>query len=158
MTSRMSSRACTPSEHIAPDGNDWFPAYLGVALPPEGGDVKIRDCAFTMQEGILRAQSVASGAQQQTEETFGFKWKQRHTFESEASLTRMREWLQERYGDVARASWLNEYGDRPLIVDAGCGAGMSAIELFGDLLRHARYVGVDISPAVDVAATGDGLT
>jgi SAM-dependent methyltransferase len=106
-----------------------------------------------MRGGILRAEAVASGAQHQTEETFGFKWNQRHTFESEASLTRMREWLQERYGDVAGARWLKDHGERPLILDAGCGAGMSAVELFGDILRHARYIGVDISPAVDVAAT-----
>ena len=37
-------------------------------------------------------------------------------------------------------------------IDAGCGAGMSALELFGELLGRVRYLGVDVSEAVDVAA------
>ncbi len=64
----------------------------------------------------------------------------------------MRRWLIERYGDVATRPWLGEHGGRPLLLDAGCGAGMSALELFGDALPRVRYLGVDVSEAVDVAA------
>ena len=153
MISPTSSKAFIPSEGGSPAEPAWLSEYLGIALPPEGEDVKIWDRAFTMRGGILRAVAVESGAQQQTERTFGFKWNQRHTFESEVSLTRMRDWLHERYGEVGKALWLKEHGDSPLILDAGCGAGMSALELFGEVLHRARYLGVDISPAVDVAAT-----
>jgi arsenite methyltransferase len=64
----------------------------------------------------------------------------------------MRSWLVERYGDLASASWLAEHGDCPLMIDAGCGAGMSALELFGSLMPRIRYLGIDVSAAVDVAA------
>ena len=151
--SPISSKASTASEGTAPANPTWLLEYLSIVLPPEGERVKIRDRGFVMRDGILRAEAVESGAQEQTEKTFGFKWKQRHTFESEDSLTRMRAWLQERYGEVSKAHWLKEYGDRPLIVDAGCGAGMSAVELFGPILQQARYLGVDVSVAVEVAAT-----
>jgi SAM-dependent methyltransferase len=60
--------------------------------------------------------------------------------------------LVERYGDMAEAGWLAEHGDKPLLLDAGCGAGMSAIETFGAMLGNVRYLGVDVSEAVDVAA------
>jgi SAM-dependent methyltransferase len=93
-----------------------------------------------------------SASQSQTSDAFGFKWHQRGTFESTQSLRRMREWLLERYGDVSSAAWWNDYPREPVVLDAGCGAAMSALELFGDVLHTARYLGVDISTAVDVAA------
>jgi len=130
----------------------WLAEYLGVPTPPEGERVKLRDQSFVMRGGILRSEDAASNAQEQTEKAFGFKWNQRHTFERKTSLTRIREWLWERYGRVQEAAWLSEHGDHPLILDAGCGAGRAAMELFGDLLKESRYVGVDISGAVDVAA------
>ncbi|MBV8162027.1 MAG: class I SAM-dependent methyltransferase [Acidimicrobiia bacterium] len=84
-------------------------------------------------------------------EAFGFKWRRRDTFDSPASLARARAWLIERYGDIANAGWWSEYGDAPLLLDAGCGAAMSAIELLQDRLRAIRYLGVDASTSVDVA-------
>ena len=37
-------------------------------------------------------------------------------------------------------------------LQSGCGAGMSGIELFGEHIDAVRYLGADISEAVDVAA------
>ena len=93
-----------------------------------------------------------SEAQAQTADTFGYKWKQRATFESEAFRRRARTWLVERYGPVAEAGWWGEYGPDPVVLDAGCGAGFSALELLDGRLDRVRYLGVDVSSAVDVAA------
>jgi arsenite methyltransferase len=65
---------------------------------------------------------------------------------------RSRAWLVERYGDVENAPWWVDYGEQPLVLDAGCGAGLSALELFASRLHRIRYLGIDISTAVDVAA------
>jgi len=108
--------------------------------------------SFEMRGGILRSTALASPAQSHTADVFGFKWAQRETFESAASVGRMRDWLIERYGDVAAAPWWSQYGSRPLILDAGCGAALSALALFDRILADARYLGVDVSAAVDVAA------
>ena len=89
--------------------------------------------------------------QRQTEDTFGYKWKRRSTYESPAMQAAWRRWLLEKYFDG------NEDGPRSLlgtgptrILDAGCGSGGSALALFGDLLREHRYIGVDISEAADI--------
>jgi len=93
-----------------------------------------------------------SEAQAQTEAAFGFKWALRDTYESEAVQNATRDWLIERYcdGDESKVDeWLA--GGRKVILDAGCGAGHSALLLFGSRLKNHEYVGIDISSAVDVA-------
>jgi SAM-dependent methyltransferase len=130
---------------------EWFRALLGAATLAEGAAFELGGQHFVVRDGIPRREAAVAGAQAQTSETFGFKWNKRDSFESPVSLARMRAWLLERYGDPATAGWIDEHGDRPLLVDAGCGAGMSALELFGPLLPRLRYVGVDVSDAIDVA-------
>lgn len=91
--------------------------------------------------------------QEQTRETFGFKWAKRDTYESPAMQKAAQSWLVERYcaGDLEQLDrWLA--GGRKVILDAGCGAGFSALLLFGQRLRDHDYLGIDISDAVQVAA------
>lgn len=131
------------------------PRWLWELLEVDGpwdGERQIAGQDFVIRDGIPRSLAVHTAAQSQTGETFGFKWNKRDTFESAAMLKKMRSWLIERYGDLANSDWLFEAGERPLLLDAGCGAGMSALELFGPVLGRLRYVGADVSNAVDVAA------
>jgi ubiquinone/menaquinone biosynthesis C-methylase UbiE len=124
---------------------------LSTGALEEGTAVNLGGRAFIVRNGIPRSQHALSAAQSQTSDTFGFKWQKRDTFDSPASLARMRAWLVERYGEVATAPWLAEHGEQPLLVDAGCGAGMSALELWGEAIPRLRYLGVDLSAAVDIA-------
>lgn len=92
--------------------------------------------------------------QKQTEKAFSFKWEKRETYESEAVRKNMKRWLFERYCDNDPGKldkWLGHGPDRKIILDAGCGAGYSALLLFGDYLKFHDYFGVDISDAVYVA-------
>ena len=129
----------------------WLNDYLGISDPQEGDIIDLAGQKFIHRDCILRNQLLLSETQSRTEETFCFKWKKRNTFDSKASLARMRSWLLERYGDISSADWLSEHGENPILLDAGCGAGMSTLELFSPLIPHIRYLGIDISPAVDVA-------
>ena len=130
----------------------WLAQLIGFNGLAEGGQITLGGEPFELRDGILRQRAVLSERQAQTSETFGFKWHKRDTFESEASVARMKAWLVERYGDVAAAGWWEEYGERPVVLDAGCGGALSALALFDDVLPRVRFVGVDISDAVDVAA------
>ncbi len=128
----------------------WFADLLGAPVPGEGDVVSVRGRTLRMLAGILRAEEFVSEAQDQTSDTFGFKWKKRDTFEGEP-LRFLQRWLIEKYGDVAKAAWLFEADPNPVVLDAGCGAAMSALSLFGPVLERLRYLGVDVSTAVDVA-------
>ncbi|TVR06859.1 MAG: class I SAM-dependent methyltransferase [Salinarimonadaceae bacterium] len=102
-----------------------------------------------MVGGIPRAQSFVSQAQEQTRDAFGFKWEKRDTFEGGVT-DYMVEWLAEKYGSAAH--WLDGLGPSPVVLDAGCGASMSGLAFFGSVLDRIRYLGIDVSTAVDVAA------
>jgi arsenite methyltransferase len=134
----------------------WFEDLLGAPLPMEGGRVTVHGHSLVMTRGLLRDTMVIDASQQQIRETFGFKWAREDTYSSPGVLQATQKWLVERYGDLSRADawrrWRSMPGGTPLVLDAGCGAGLTANLLIGDMLRHIRYVGVDISDAVDVAA------
>lgn len=104
---------------------------------------------YALANGIPRQKRVYSPSQTQTEQTFAFKWRKRDTYESEAVHAASKKWLKERYGlsDTDFSKLL----EGKTVSDAGCGAGFSALLLFGELLNTCRYIGADISTAVDVA-------
>ncbi len=126
---------------------------LGCPLPDEGETIEVRGQRLEMRAGILRSQLAPSAAQGQTADAFGFKWQRRDSYDAPAARARARSWLEQRYGSAAAMDWLWAARRSPILLDAGCGSGMSAVELFGERLRGLRYVGVDISESVDIAAT-----
>jgi arsenite methyltransferase len=136
---------------LPPQSPPWFAEVLGVSPAPEGETIVVQGRTLTTVGGIPRAAEFVSAAQGQTRETFGFKWAKRDTFEGGVT-SYMRTWLAEKYGDLGAAPWFAEHGRSPLVLDAGCGAAMSGLALFEPVLDRIRYVGVDVSTAVDVAA------
>ncbi len=148
----MSSLPSTASETMERSSPSWFEECLSVPLPPEGGSIELGGHAFVMRGGILRSSRLLSTNQTQTAEAFGYKWYRRETFERAEHLAQVRAWLVQRYGDVTNEKWFTEHGRTPILLDAGCGAAMSALELFGPVLKRIRYVGVDVSAAVEIAA------
>jgi SAM-dependent methyltransferase len=131
---------------------EWLFQLLGLAPLEEGAAAEAGGVSLELANGILRSSSLLSAAQAQTADTFGFKWSRRDSFESEAMREPIRRWLVERYGALESALWWSDHGAAPTVLDAGCGAGLAAIELFGGLLHEIHYVGMDVSKAVDVAA------
>jgi arsenite methyltransferase len=131
----------------------WLAELIGAPLPPEGGEVVVRGQCLGMQGGVLRARALPhSETQTQTAQSFSYLWEARDRFQGAEAVSTFAEWYRSMYGDVASAIWWRQYGEWPLLVDAGCGAGISALGLFGDRLHRTRYLGVDISTAVDAAA------
>ena len=148
----MSLLPSTASETRATLSPSGFAEVLGVPLPPEGGVIELGGHAFVMRGGILRSSRLLSANQTQTAEAFGYKWHRRETFERPEHLAQVRAWLVQRYGDVTNEKWFTEHGRTPILLDAGCGGAMSTLELFGQALTRIRYIGVDVSAAVEVAA------
>lgn len=118
----------------------------------DGGRIETSAGVFVLNQGILRQEGrVISSDQQQTKTSFGFKWSQRHSYESSAAKEKERLWLIDRYlgGDIGLLDKYFFTGAR--VLDAGCGPGVSALSLMGAKLDTVKYFGVDISSAVDLA-------
>ncbi|MEC8927997.1 MAG: class I SAM-dependent methyltransferase [Verrucomicrobiota bacterium] len=131
---------------------EWLQQLLGLGFGEgEGAPMERHGRCFVIRDGILRDTTPDSTAQHQTRESFGFKWEQRASYESKASLERMRKWLLEKYGDPVQEGWLEGLERPALVLDAGCGAAMSGLEYWGSSLDQVHYLGVDISQAVVVA-------
>ena len=132
--------------------SDALARLLGQALPADGQTIEVRGQSFVMQRELLRSTQLATDSQQQTADSFGFKWKRRSSYESPLMLEAIRTWLTERYGSPESMTWLFAPGKDKILLDAGCGSGLSALELFGSRLNSVHYIGADISEAADVAA------
>ncbi|MEA2975608.1 MAG: hypothetical protein QOF19_1128 [Alphaproteobacteria bacterium] len=131
---------------------DWALGALGLGRAPrEGEAVALGKDKFVLSGGVLRNKALLADADRQVQGTFGYKWKRRNTFERDAVRNANRAWLVDRYGDMSNADWITEASRPPIVLDAGCGAAFSAVELFKPVLDRIRYFGVDISEAVDVA-------
>lgn len=130
---------------------DWFSELLGVMAPVEGDTVSLGDRKFVRSGDILREIGLATASQKQTATAFGYKWRRRDSYDGGNLLSAIGDWLRERYGDPVALLGQVDGGAGPVLVDAGCGSGVTALEYFGEKLSHARYVGVDISEAIDVA-------
>ena len=122
----------------------WLPDLLGGPVPEDGGRAQAHGVTLVRTGEVLRAEEMVSEAQGQTRETFAFKWHKRDTYEG-ALADAAHAWLFQRYGDVANAGWLADHGERPVLLDAGCGAAFSALELWTAALPRLRYIGADIS-------------
>ncbi len=107
---------------------------------------------YQLVDGIYRNKAIYSNSQEQTSDAFSYKWKRRDSYESPSMKKNAQKWLLEKYfdGNPALVERCIRGGD---ILDAGCGAGFSALLLFGQMLNAAHYLGVDISSSVDVAKT-----
>ena len=107
-------------------------------------------CAYPIENGIPRFITEVTDDQQQTKESFGFKWEQTHMYDSAGPQQEVKKWLIERYGFKNETNMIAYFGSRDLILDAGCGSGHSS-SLWLKNGSTSRYVGVDISKAIDVA-------
>ncbi len=131
---------------------DWACELLGLKQPPQSGKVLVLgQNTYLFEGGVLRNKAYLPDADRQVQGTFGYKWKRRDTFESPAVREANRLWLVERYGDMAKTDWIAKAEHAPIVLDAGCGAAFSAVELFAPVFDRIRYFGIDISEAVDVA-------
>lgn len=136
-----------PKSSVQPD---WLWDLLGCAdVVSDSKEFVANGVPLTVVGNIPRARSFVSEAQQQTRDAFGFKWEKRDTFEGGVTSF-MVKWLEEKYGPVDQ--WLEGLCPNPIILDAGCGAAMSGLAYFGPVLDRVRYLGADVSTAIDVAA------
>jgi len=127
-----------------------WPAWAVALLAPAeaGTELRIGGKDYVAGDGLLRAQGLLSDTQTATKDAFSFIWADEERFESPEAQEKLRLWYLENYGDVANAAWWADYGACPVVLEAGCGKGLSGSLTFGDRLASIRYLGVDVSNAI----------
>lgn len=142
------------------DPADRAPLTLHVEQRSETGEIltgtltDVAGAAYPIQGGIPRFVTTQDDAQRQTQQSFGYKWAKRQSYESPASLDRARSWLVRRFGFRDADDMRGYFASRRSIVDAGCGAGFSSstwMDAAWPESAATEWIGVDISTAVDVA-------
>lgn len=128
----------------------WLSEYLGSEVPADGESKEINERNMVREGQILReTKALDDRDQAQTQRTFGFKWEKTDTYTSPAMSDAIGSWLRERYSFLLSHLDANQGQS---VLDIGCGGGNAAALLFADHWSRLRYVGTDISTAVDVAA------
>ena len=145
------------------DPRDQSPLQLTVDQSTPEGKVASgwlsspRGGTYPVSKGIPRFAILEDAGQHQTEESFGYKWNRRDSFDSPAMVQNMRNWLVEKYGFKDAAAMRDYFASRKRILDAGCGAALSSSTFVDEEWRkksesnQTEWCGVDISTAIDVA-------
>lgn len=110
--------------------------------------------AYPIIEGIPRFVGGEDRDQRLTGDSFGFKWRQRESYDSPRAHASAREWLVARYGFSTAEDMRAFFSSRGRVLDAGCGSGFSTslwMEPGWQAGGRAEWYGVEISEAVDVA-------
>ena len=116
------------------------------------GTLRSPERVYRIARGIPRLGATDDEHQDATGETFGFKWERRDSYESPAMLETVLAWILERYGFHGADDLRAWFGSRELILDAGCGGGLTTSTwMQPGWSAGAEWVGVDISGAIDVA-------
>jgi arsenite methyltransferase len=110
---------------------------------------------YLIRNGIARMVSVVNDVgQRQTQESFGYKWRQQSTYTSPSVTSAFEDWQVSRYGFQTAEEMRRYFGTRWRVLDAGCGGGMSTSNWMAPGWRQrldAEWYGIDISEAIDVA-------
>lgn len=107
--------------------------------------------AYPIDNGIPRFVRRDDAGQRQVEESFGYKWAQQHSYQSEGMLNQGRAWLVSRYGFQTAEDFAAHMSSARGVLDVGCGGGYSASLWMPNGWRGVMWIGADISDAIEVA-------
>lgn len=108
---------------------------------------------YEIENGIPRFVSMTDEYQQQTSESFGYKWKKEGIKESHGCTNNARKWYVEKYGFKTIDDFIRFFSERNTILDLGCGSGFSSMLYLDTPIWNGNnmWVGVDISSAINLA-------
>jgi SAM-dependent methyltransferase len=107
--------------------------------------------AWPVVRGIPRFVETADEGQAETAATFGYKWERQDSYGSAGMFETLQAWMTERYGFATAAELAGVFAGRGWVLDVGCGSGLNATYWLDDADPEPRWVGTDISSAIDVA-------
>lgn len=136
------------------------PALLNlIADPASGAPLTLEDGAlvaangtrYEIRDGIPRLSDPAGSGQEDTFDTFSWKWTHVSPEEIDQRVVAQYAWYDERYGFDGDEGLAELLAGRERILEAGTGIGGDASR-FARLAPHAEVVAIDLSKAIEVAA------
>lgn len=115
----------------------------------ESGILRSDERRYEVRRGIARFTDEAGATA--TADSFSFKWSHRGGYEPESFRRWYTAWLLEKYGFVDLAAASSFFAGRATVLEIGCGSGLSAAVSQAGLGSGGRWVGIDLSDAVDIA-------
>lgn len=115
----------------------------------ETGSLRSDGHRYEVRDGIARFTDPAGATP--TSDSFSFKWANQAGSEPESFRSWYTAWLLEKYGFPDLAAATSFFAERATVLEIGCGSGLSAAVSRAGIGSGARWVGLDLSDAVDIA-------
>lgn len=135
------------NQHVNP-----LEQVLATKLPPEGGQVTLRNKSYVVSGGILRQKELMNDVQEDIANFYDVHWKEPGAYDNTASddfqVKLFRVMFPGFEGKVAQQT-----KEGMVVLDVGCGSGVAGRAYFGDVFERIRYIGVDMSSAIEQAKT-----
>lgn len=106
--------------------------------------------AYPVRDGIPRFVG-ADGPEGQVAASFGYKWSMRSSYAAPEFAAWYGNWLLKKYGFHDETRLRAHFARFERVLEVGCGSGMSSVVSLGGLRPNQRWVGLDLSAAIDVA-------
>jgi SAM-dependent methyltransferase len=117
----------------------------------ESGHLSAGGARYEVRAGIPRF--IGADHTTQTTASFSFKWSRRNGYETPGFQRWYTAWLLEKYGFEDLDAAARHFGARRTVLEVGCGSGLSATLSRAGLGSGSRWVGLDLTDAVDVAGS-----
>jgi SAM-dependent methyltransferase len=114
----------------------------GALVAPDGARYEVRG-------GIPRFATVDEASQ--TSASFSFKWSRQESYQSDSFRAWYTAWLLAKYGFESLDAAGSHFASRRRVLEIGCGSGLSGVLPRAALGTGTRWVGLDLTDAVDVA-------
>jgi len=134
---------------MASQGNP-LEELLHVKLPPEGGEIVLRDVPHVMKGGILRQTKLVKAVQQDMANFYDVHWKLPGAYDNEASDAFQTDLFQVMFPGFEEIV-KRHVGEGTKVVDVGCGSGVAGRSFFEGAFDRLDYIGVDMSAAIEQA-------
>jgi ubiquinone/menaquinone biosynthesis C-methylase UbiE len=132
------------------DQSNPLEQVLATKLPAEGGQIVLKDVSYVMSGGILRQKQLMADVQEDTASFYDVHWKEPGAYDNDASDKFQAELFHTMFPGY-ETKVPQQVKNGMVVLDVGCGSGVAGRAYFHEVFDRIKYVGVDMSAAIEQA-------